>query len=1328
MTRSLQYDFFSPFHFKCISIQSSCIHISETAITISPTTLSLLSRFLFLFSLLPSSPHYFHSRPQRSSFSQLKKIEIASISNSSSVLPLSVTVEMPSITLNYGSLLSLSLKDVRLKNQTLQIPQLTITADSSSILQCSPIVLSLIHTPSHSFSSWDIIEHAWTELPRFWEEAKYIELPDEWLSKPYSNYFYSHPAANCVECDLPSLQLKVDRVAMVSVLKIVSSFLCSDGISSLQFPSVVSYSPPDWEFQISCPFLSLSIQNDVVCDEDTDGEFCSIDLDTIDLNMKWGSQQLDLLTSFKSLSFVSRFQHIARPLMLETLTGYDNSVETTSWENACQRYNELKNGMTELLAISSSSIHFIQRPHVVPTGNARILTDYLHSCKTASSLSSMQTLSFGNSYTVQATLGVIQIDLDDVCVSDLVHGVLTIADFILIDREEKNLWKCDEYEFQNSFLCCVTSPFLSLDLSYNQKSFQNLTAPSISFEFGFPRHFQEGQLMTRNFECGANCAGIFWTDYTTDYITHSVGFWNHNHSQILQSRHLPGIQNDSDNGMFSVEMCVSWRQQEGVDFPVIEVVVENAAFSLLVRQMLEIAKSVRFRYVIISYFFGSFYPLLQQILNPSTPHQRSFRLLSSPLTQSFFSTQLSPIYFHQSPLSSEEYEEFVRFYPLIECRARNLAIILPHETSDSRGIVVDLKDIVISTHKVRMPSIPSGTLLRTGFFPAALQHRIRRGNENTTDLWNSGLFQLIDSTDDSLVFPRFLVNAWNIRLYSTYSDQIIADGITLKIQFRQSVVFPNTNIPDPTQFPSETHLLKYDRYMATHIPAEIIPNSGLPMEVSVTVQECSLNLLSSQYSDCLLFFFLNLAELPTVCVDSSVPVCSKCHWAHEYVMGCGGCWCVMSVVLNKCMVRPIVSNTKTTSVLGMMRCDQLQLCCYLHNIVTHLSIIIPTIFLSDSVHITIFPDNLNDYHHSIPIDRNYNLSIPALVLTDTETMTQRNLSLTLSHFLVNLRPRYFLLLYTWLTDPLWATYDLPQSATWPAKIGNYKIHCVDLTTALMRSTSLPEEDIVLSDELHPANTTLFRMRTNSNRMCVAVRIHCEVNCVMDANKRTMDCECDVTVKDIQVTRFVMIYDNPHPASILDMRAFYRSEPVDETPTSPITSVINLSFHKSEIILMFSDIPEIVGILCFQLQNATSYLSAAPTINDQNDFYYEEPKPLNIERRSIYTSLSTSDQNHAILLPSPIPTESEVVSEEYVMRMWLSFSDESEDDTSEAPESPKDEAEVLRGRTEIRVDIDGALPVWFQGNSLPLLSFCVSHLKAGLNISGVCVFHFSLVFL
>ena len=202
----------------------------------------------------------------------------------------------------------------------------------------------------------------------------------------------------------------------------------------------------------------------------------------------------------------------------------------------------------------------------------------------------------------------------------------------------------------------------------------------------------------------------------------------------------------------------------------------------------------------------------------------------------------------------------------------------------------------------------------------------------------------------------------------------------------------------------------------------------------------------------------------------------------------------------------------------------------------------------------------------------------------------------------------------------------------------------------MRSTSLPEEDIELSDGLHPANTTVFRMRTNSNRICVAVRIQCEAKCVMDSGKRTMDCDCNVTVRDIQVTRFVRIFDNPHAVSSLDLNASYRTEPVDETPTSPITTIIAVSFHESEIILKFSDVPEIVGILSFQLQNAVSYLNSPSTISDQSDFYYEEPKPLNIERRSIYSSLSTSDQNHALFLPSPIPPESEAVSEESVMRL------------------------------------------------------------------------------
>lgn len=72
-------------------------------------------------------------------------------------------------------------------------------------------------------------------------------------------------------------------------------------------------------------------------------------------------------------------------------------------------------------------------------------------------------------------------------------------------------------------------------------------------------------------------------------------------------------------------------------------------------------------------------------------------------------------------------------------------------------------------------------------------------------------------------------------------------------------------------------------------------------------------------------------------------------------------------------------------------------------------------------------------------------------------------------------------------------------------------------------------------------------------------------------------------------------------------------------------------------------------------------------------------------------------------------------------------DDSEGDLSDVTESPKDETEVLRGRIEVDVEIEKDLSVWFQGTSLPLLSFSLAQLKAGLVVSGVCVFHFSFVF-
>ena len=56
---------------------------------------------------------------------------------------------------------------------------------------------------------------------------------------------------------------------------------------------------------------------------------------------------------------------------------------------------------------------------------------------------------------------------------------------------------------------------------------------------------------------------------------------------------------------------------------------------------------------------------------------------------------------------------------------------------------------------------------------------------------------------------------------------------------------------------------------------------------------------------------------------------------------------------------------------------------------------------------------------------------------------------------------------------------------------------------------------------------------------------------------------------------------------------------------------------------------------------------------------------------------------------------------------MSCRDDSEGDLSDVTESPKDEAEVLRGRIEVDVEIEKDLSVWFQGTSVPLLSFSMA---------------------
>ena len=119
--------------------------------------------------------------------------------------------------------------------------------------------------------------------------------------------------------------------------------------------------------------------------------------------------------------------------------------------------------------------------------------------------------------------------------------------------------------------------------------------------------------------------------------------------------------------------------------------------------------------------------------------------------------------------------------------------------------------------------------------------------------------------------------------------------------------------------------------------------------------------------------------------------------------------------------------------------DTLDFFSYLHNTSTCVLTLIPTLFLSDLTHITLYPQNATSFHSKIPVDPDAPISTPMLRLIDEERADKRTFRLDLTRCLVNFQPFFFFSFYYWTCEPVWATYDFPEAANWPAKIGEYAI-------------------------------------------------------------------------------------------------------------------------------------------------------------------------------------------------------------------------------------------------------------------------------------------------
>lgn len=290
------------------------------------------------------------------------------------------------------------------------------------------------------------------------------------------------------------------------------------------------------------------------------------------------------------------------------------------------------------------------------------------------------------------------------------------------------------------------------------------------------------------------------------------------------------------------------------------------------------------------------------------PHRKSSRLQASPLaTLLHVSPDLSQHFHQPSRPSSSEYLALIATWPFVEAILHNVVIHLPQASNRPEGVILELVEALIYTHKPQGSSIPIGSFIHTGRSLAAL----RRDNtcQRGVDLSLYDTFRACDE-DEQIIFPRFIIDVLNARLLSSHGDQTIGNNLELVVHFRPKVFLSLEAMQQVESMYSEQKLRQYH----TQMGGKKIPNSfGLPMEVSVMFEEFPISLHQDDYQDLLSFFFLNLAELPTVCCDAYLPRCSSCGYTHEPGYKCRDCWCVLHIHCEQVLIQPM--QGKGTSIV-----------------------------------------------------------------------------------------------------------------------------------------------------------------------------------------------------------------------------------------------------------------------------------------------------------------------------------------------------------------------------------------------------------------------------
>lgn len=409
---------------------------------------------------------------------------------------------------------------------SLLIGTTSLYVESFSILSLPSFSLSMsVHkqpslTTSDIFSILQNINH-----PSSLYETRVIS-PPAGLSPYHLVYqqFIHHPLIT-LQGDLPPINIFINKQVIHSLL----TFFLLPSHASVKFPSFHSlvYECPFFSLELSIPALTITCLNDLVTDNNPDDVFAVCTLQQVSLQLILSSQFVDCDINLSHLSLSSSFRHISPPLTQETLTGYDSSIELTTWKEICSRIDSLPERMVELLTIHPVHFHLSSSPECFPSLHFhRILAGEVDRSGLL-----LRDVACSSHIRLMLDVGDADIQFDDLVVSDFVWAVITIINLYWCQVPCDSFPEQPEFMIDDSnFLFTIESSLLTISMIYNQQLCQQLCAPAVYFEFGFTRYEYNHSFTKSLVECGFVSKGVYWNDLTNQVvflIWFHCRYWNH---------------------------------------------------------------------------------------------------------------------------------------------------------------------------------------------------------------------------------------------------------------------------------------------------------------------------------------------------------------------------------------------------------------------------------------------------------------------------------------------------------------------------------------------------------------------------------------------------------------------------------------------------------------------------------------------------------------------------------------------------------------------------------------------------------------------------------